>query len=192
VFGCLISILRQAKILYILAQYNLITANANWPALLGNSADLQMHRKGGPIAAIAVTRIIAMYANPAFGGAVATDNTWVDLSALCTYLGFCAELGSDILAELFNHSAVALTQRVPVARASASDRPQNPHHLRQHQQQQIPGTRHGTRRNNDSNNQTAVTKRRSAGAAVAHRWSDGCSQQPRRGRSGKRRSPYAI
>jgi hypothetical protein len=35
---------------------------------------------------------------------VATDNTWVDLSALCTNLGFCAELGSDILAELFNHS----------------------------------------------------------------------------------------
>ena len=83
----------------------------------------------------------------------------------------------------------ALTRRVPVARASASDLPQNPHHLRQHQQQQRPGTRHGTRRNNDSNNQTAVTKRRSAGAAVAHRWSDGCSQQPRRGRSGKRRSP---
>ena len=104
VFSYLISILRQAKILYILAQYNLITANANWPALLGNGADLQMHRKGGPIATIAVNRIITMYANPAFGGAVATDHTWVDLSALCTNLGFCAELGSDILAELFNHS----------------------------------------------------------------------------------------
>ena len=70
VFSYLISILRQAKILYILAQYNLITANANWPALLGNGADLQMHRKGGPIATIAVNRIITMYANPAFGGAV--------------------------------------------------------------------------------------------------------------------------
>ena len=87
---------------------------------------------------------------------------------------------------------VALTQRVPVARASASDLPQNPHHLRQHQQQQRPGTRHGIRRNNDSNNQTAVTKRRSAGAAVAHRWSDGCSQQPRRRRSEKRRSPKQM